>query len=249
MSARSTQVNVDMEYLIGTLFGDPKYGTGDIPDDTSLASQYVRDLLRQQDDGVQLVDLDRQAFNLGRNEGSVSPNRDCHYSEEGLTDAVNEIRFDADGNPKWYVEAVNVGYGTGSNPGAPTASGAAFSTGYFYYDGSAFTGTKIRIQGRHKCVGKGEGVSGSGSAKMHVFAHNIGFLNGTRKDIYEAEIARDNVGEVKNFYARLDLDPAFPYVSIAFEARHGGGGGSNAGTANAPGMKSEIYDLEVTFLS
>ena len=131
MNPRYTQRTVNMEYLIGTLFGDPKYGTGDVPDDTSLASQYVRDLLRQQEGGVELVDLDRQAFNLGRAEGNVSPNRDCHYSEEGLTDAVNQIRFDADGNPKWYVEAVNVGYGAGSS-GAPLASGAAFSTGYFY---------------------------------------------------------------------------------------------------------------------
>lgn len=239
---------VDLGMLIPKLFGDPRYGTGSAPDDTSLASQYVRDLLRQQEGGVQLVHLDKQAFNLGRNEGSVSPNRDCHYSEEGLTDAVNEIRFDADDNPKWYVEAVNIGYGAGIS-GAPLADGSAFSTGYFYYDGLPSTGTKIRIQGKHRCVGKGEGLSGSGSAKMHVFAHNIGFLGGTRKDIYEAEIARDNVGEVKSFYALLDLDPAFPYVSIAFEARHDGGGGSNGGTANAPGMKSEIYDLEVTYLS
>ena len=68
MKPRNTQQRIDLEYLIGTLFGDPEYGTGEAPDDTSLASQYVRDLLRQQEDGVQLVDLDKQAFNLGRSE-------------------------------------------------------------------------------------------------------------------------------------------------------------------------------------
>jgi hypothetical protein len=238
-------MSVDLGYLIPKLFGDPKYGTGDAPDDPSLASQYVRDLLRQQEGGVDLVDLEGKAFSLGRSKGSQSPIRDCRFSEEGYTDAVHQIRTDANGNVKWYVEAVNDGYGGGIGAGNPQP-GSAFCTGYFYYLPS--DGTNIRITGKHKCVGKGEGSLGYGRANMHVFAHNNGWFGGTRKDIYEAEIARDNVNEVKSFYARLDLDPAFPYVSISFEAAHSGPGGSNGGTANAPGMKSEIYDLEVEFL-
>lgn len=236
----------DLGYLIPKLFGDPRYNTGPGPDDRSLASQYVRDLLLRQDGPIDLMDLRDVAFALGREEGSTSPIRQVHFTQEGLANVKQEVRVDAAGTIKWFAEAVNTGYDTGSYPGGNTASGSAICTGYFYYLPS--DGTILRLTGRHLCTGKGEGISGFGYTDMKIFAFDAGYMSGSRRDLYQTRIADDTVGEIERIFARIPLDPLYPYVCISFEMRHSGGGGSNAGIANAPGQRAEIYNFEAEFL-
>jgi hypothetical protein len=237
----------DQGYLIPKLLGNPAYNTGPKPTDESLASPHVRDLLLSQDSPIELLDLRSAAFALGRDEGNTSPVREVHFTEEGRADVQHEVRVDGDGNVKWFAEAINEGFGTGSSPGANNLSGSAFCTGYFYYLPS--DGSQIRITGKHKCTGKGQGISGKGETKMHVFAYNSGYLSGNKKDIYSAEIGSNKPGEVKSIFAQVTLDPAYPYVCISFEMKQSGGGGSNGGTANAPGQRAEIYDFKAEFLT
>ena len=238
---------VDQGYLIPKLFGNPAYNTGAKPNDESLASPYVRDLLLQQDGPIELIDLGNAAFALGRDEGNTSPVREIHFTEEGNADVKHEVRVDGNGNVKWFAEAINEGFGTGSSPGANLLSGSAFCTGYFYYLPS--DGSILRLTGKHKCTGRGEGQFGSAETRIKIHAYNSGYLSGNKKDIHDAEIGSNNPGEVKSIFARVPLDPAYPYVCISFEMRQFGGGGSNGGIANAPGQRAEIYECKAEFLS
>ena len=236
----------DLGYLIPKLFGDPGYNTGPGPDDRSLASRYVRDLLLRQEGPIDLMDLRDVAFALGREEGSTSPIRQVSFTQEGIANFKQEVRVDDNGNVRWAAEAFNTGYGTGPFPGGNTASGSAICTGYFYYLPS--DGTILRLTGRHLCTGKGQGISGRGFTTWKVFAFDDGYMSGRRKDLYQTEIADDTVGKVERIFARFALDPLYPYVCISFEVSHSGGGGSNAGIANAPGQRAEIYEVEAEFL-